>query len=170
VRFLSQLRKGDALTLRREPGNRHDPRAIRVEWRGAMLGYVPREANYAAAQLIDRGTALSARISDLRAGGDPRQRLMIEVSAEPPVEEVVPPSTQALDAMVRDPQSPPRPGARSPVTGGLQEKAMKCSKTRLRQSPGDSPPPAGRGRVKAPAARCACGNRSPSRSMRTAAT
>ena len=129
VRFLSQLRKGEALTLRREPGNRHDPRAIRVEWRGAMLGYVPREANFAAAQLLDRGTALSARISDLRAGGDPRQRLVIEVSAEPPVEEVVSPSSRTLSPALSQGRGGIPPALvlapDPPATGAVHEKALE---------------------------------------------
>ncbi|MEO7742108.1 MAG: HIRAN domain-containing protein [Usitatibacter sp.] len=126
IRFLPQLRKGDLLTLRREPGNRHDPRAIRVEWRGAILGYVPREANFAAAQLMDRGTPLNARIGELHAGGDPRQRLVIDVSAESPVEDVAPPASHTLNPMVSDPQVPalvlaPDP----PATGPVHEKAVE---------------------------------------------
>lgn len=126
VRFWPQLRKGDVLTLRREAGNRHDPRAIRVEWRGAMLGYVPREANFAAAQLMDRGTALSARIGELHAGRDWRQRLTIEVSAEAPPREVTPPCSHALSPMVSDPRVPalvlaPEP----PMAGALYDKSIE---------------------------------------------
>ena len=33
-----EIRPGDALTLVREPDNRHDRNAIRVEWRGHQLG------------------------------------------------------------------------------------------------------------------------------------
>ena len=40
-----EIRPGDALTLVREPDNRHDRHAIRVEWRGQQLGYVPRASN-----------------------------------------------------------------------------------------------------------------------------
>lgn len=126
VRFWPQLRKGDVLTLRREVGNRHDQRAIRVEWRGAMLGYVPREANFAAAQLMDRGTPLGARIGELHPGVDWRQRLVIEVSAEAPAEEVAAPSSRALDAMVADPRVPAlvlAPDA--PAMGALHEKARE---------------------------------------------
>lgn len=126
-RFLSQLKAGDTLTLRREPGNRHDPRAIRVEWRGAMLGYVPKEANFTAAQLIDRGMVLSARIGQLRASGNPSQRLTIEVTAQAPAEEVAPPSRHTLDAMVRDARVPtlvlaPDP----PAAGAIHERALEA--------------------------------------------
>ena len=36
------IRPGDKLLLKREPENRHDANAIRVEWQGHQLGYVPR--------------------------------------------------------------------------------------------------------------------------------
>ena len=44
------LRVGDPLALIREPDNRHDRNAIRVEWRGHKLGYVPRAENRAVAR------------------------------------------------------------------------------------------------------------------------
>lgn len=128
-RFLPHLKAGDILTLRREPGNRHDPRAIRVEWRGAMLGYVPKEANFTAAQLIDRGMVLRARIGELRAGGDPRQRLMIEVSAEPQVEESAQPTTTTLSpALFRGRGGIPPAlvlAPDPPATGAVYEKALE---------------------------------------------
>ena len=40
-----EMREGDALALIREPDNRHDPFAVRVEWRGTKLGYLPRAEN-----------------------------------------------------------------------------------------------------------------------------
>jgi hypothetical protein len=70
---------GDALTLRREPDNRHDPYAVRVEWQGRMLGYVPRRENRAVAAALDQGVPLEARISRLRPSADPWQRLEFEV-------------------------------------------------------------------------------------------
>lgn len=74
-----QLKVGDALTLVREPGNAHDPRAVRVEWQGHMLGYVPRKENEAVARQLDRGNALEARIVQLRRHRDPWKRLEFEV-------------------------------------------------------------------------------------------
>lgn len=74
-----RMRAGDALALQREPGNRHDARAIAVHWQGVMLGYVPREANYAISQMLDRGCRIEARVASLRAGGDPWSRVMMEV-------------------------------------------------------------------------------------------
>ncbi len=61
-RLLDRLGPGDTLTLAREPGNTHDPSAVRIEWNGAKLGYIPRAENAAIARLLDRGDALSAHI------------------------------------------------------------------------------------------------------------
>lgn len=75
----SRMSPGDALVLRREPGNRHDPRAVIVEWQGVVLGYVPREANYALSQMLDRGERVEGRVRSLRPGGDPWQWVMMDV-------------------------------------------------------------------------------------------
>ena len=50
--YWPELRPGDELQLCREHGNHYDARAIRVEWRGVPLGYVPREANFTVALVI----------------------------------------------------------------------------------------------------------------------
>jgi hypothetical protein len=75
----AKMRVGDALTLVREPDNRHDANAIRVEWQGHQLGYVPRRENRALAAAIDAGEAIVARISKLKAHKDPWKRLEFEV-------------------------------------------------------------------------------------------
>ncbi|MFN3716714.1 MAG: HIRAN domain-containing protein [Thiobacillus sp.] len=75
----SELRVGDALTLTREPDNPHDARAVRVDWRGHKLGYVPRRENADVARLLDNGQVLAARISRLAEGRDPWSRVRFEV-------------------------------------------------------------------------------------------
>ena len=77
-----QLQVGDRLTLVREPDNRHDPHAIRVEWRGFKLGYVPRANNRALAAALDGGDRLVARIAHLSRHPDPWRRVQFEVFAE----------------------------------------------------------------------------------------
>src|SRR3989304_4481039 len=59
--LFDELRLGDRLALVREPDNPHDPNAVRVEWRGRKLGYVPRRENAALAWGLDRGTPMRAR-------------------------------------------------------------------------------------------------------------
>lgn len=73
------MRVGDALRLEREPGNVHDSRAVRVEWQGHKLGYVPRAHNDALAWAMDRGETLSARVSRLQPHRNPRKRIEFEV-------------------------------------------------------------------------------------------
>ena len=78
----SQLATGDALDLVREPDNPHDANAVRVEWRGRKLGYVPRAENAALAWAMDRGEALRARVSRLSEPAKSRRRIEFEVYIE----------------------------------------------------------------------------------------
>lgn len=75
----SQIKLGDRLTLIREPENRHDRKAIRVEWHGQQLGYVPRVENGALSRALDNGEALEARVSKLRDDPNPWRRIEFEV-------------------------------------------------------------------------------------------
>jgi hypothetical protein len=74
-----ELREGDRLYLVREPDNEHDANAIRVEWRGRKLGYLPRKENRAVAAAMDNGDKVDARIAKLRQHRNPWQRMLIEV-------------------------------------------------------------------------------------------
>ena len=76
------LQPGDALELMAEPGNPHDPNAVRVEWRGRKLGYVPRRQNAALAWGLERGTPLRARVSRLADHANPARRIEFEVYIE----------------------------------------------------------------------------------------
>ena len=76
------LATGDALELVREPDNPHDANAVRVEWRGRKLGYVPRAENEALAWAMDRGERLRARVSRLAEHRNPRRRIEFEVYIE----------------------------------------------------------------------------------------
>lgn len=74
-----QMRVGDALTLVREPDNPHDARAVRVEWQGQKIGYVPRRENADVARLLDHGHVLEARIARLAEVRDPWSRVRFEI-------------------------------------------------------------------------------------------
>ncbi len=74
-----ELREGDRLMLVREADNPHDANAVRIEWRGQKLGYLPRAENRAVAAAMDRGEPVDARIAKLRAHRNPWQRVLIEV-------------------------------------------------------------------------------------------
>ena len=73
------LKPGDRLELIREPDNRHDRNAVRVDWRGQPLGYVPRAENRAVARALDAGERLEGRVSRLRDDPDPWRRIEFEI-------------------------------------------------------------------------------------------
>ena len=74
-----EMREGDRLALVREPDNRHDPFAVRVEWRGAKLGYLPRSDNRDVAEEMDRGTPIAGRIGRLTTDRNPWKRVRFDV-------------------------------------------------------------------------------------------
>ena len=76
------LHAGDRLEIVRERENPHDANAVRVEWRGRKLGYVPRSENGALAWAMDRGEALRARVSRVAEHRNPRRRIEFEVYIE----------------------------------------------------------------------------------------
>lgn len=75
-----EMKPGDTLTLVREPGNPHDANAIRLEWKGRKLGYVPRRDNSALARQMDRGMTVEARIMALKARSNGRNLVSYEIS------------------------------------------------------------------------------------------
>jgi len=81
-RVWDALQVGDALTLIRETDNSYDTHAIRVEWRGEKLGYVPHVGNESIAKLLDKGAKVSGRIVNLHRGRSHWQRLLFEVLLE----------------------------------------------------------------------------------------
>ena len=79
----SEMKVGDPLTLVREPDNPYDPNAVRVEWGGEKLGYVPRADNADLARHMDRGTKVEARISRLTQDRNPWRRIRFDVYVPP---------------------------------------------------------------------------------------
>jgi len=76
-----EMSPGDRLELVREPDNPYDANAVRIEWRGRKLGYLPRHDNTAVARQLDRGAALEARVSQLKENRNRSVRLEFEVVA-----------------------------------------------------------------------------------------
>jgi hypothetical protein len=64
-RVSDEMREGDPLTLIRESDNPFDANAIRVEWSGRKIGYVPRDENSSLARELDAGAPIDARIVKL---------------------------------------------------------------------------------------------------------
>jgi len=76
------MRVGDALQLVREPQNPHDANAVRIEWRGEMLGYIPRRENADVARQMDLGAPVKARVVRLTEARNPWHRVRFEVYVE----------------------------------------------------------------------------------------
>jgi hypothetical protein len=74
-----RMQVGDALALIREPDNRFDANAVRVEWQGQKIGYVPRRENADVARFMDSGQNLEARIARLAEVRDPWSRVRFEI-------------------------------------------------------------------------------------------
>jgi hypothetical protein len=74
-----QLTVGQTLQLVRETDNKYDDRAVRVDWQGRKLGYIPRLDNAAVSQLMGRGEGLDAEIAWLNESRNPWERIGVEV-------------------------------------------------------------------------------------------
>ena len=75
-----RMKRGDRLTLVREPSNPHDANAVRIEWQGRMLGYVPRRDNADLARQMDHGAAVEARVTELHRAANGRHRISYEIA------------------------------------------------------------------------------------------
>jgi len=75
----SDMRAGDPLVLVREADNAYDPNAVRVEWRGRTLGYIPGRDNVHLARQLDRGVRLAGRITRLDKSRNGRNRVSYEI-------------------------------------------------------------------------------------------
>ena len=87
------MQVGDALTLVREPWNPYDTMAIRVEWRGVTIGYVPRKENRDLARIMDKGARPEGHIVHLQRSRNPWRRVLFDVRIEQK------PETQAVPAV-----------------------------------------------------------------------
>ncbi|MBW1990436.1 MAG: HIRAN domain-containing protein [Deltaproteobacteria bacterium] len=74
-----KMREGDPLDMIPEPHNPHDPLAVRLEWNGIMIGYVPRAENQVVNALLQQDAPLEAFIYEVDPDADPWQAVMAEV-------------------------------------------------------------------------------------------
>jgi hypothetical protein len=70
----------DPVSLVREPRNPHDQRAIRIEWKGLHIGYVPRNQNRILSRMLDRGEPLMAHINKFNRTEPTWHRVKIRVA------------------------------------------------------------------------------------------
>jgi hypothetical protein len=86
--IIKELSAGDRVNLIREPDNRYDPNAIRVDSSFGHIGYIPADtaANNLASQM-DRGHKVYAVISEITGGeqGKPTRGVNLEIKIVRPV-------------------------------------------------------------------------------------
>ena len=77
------LKESEALVLRREPDNPHDPLAIAIFTKeGHQIGYVPRTCNYSPALIADQDVRLSAEIAGIDPKAEPWERVQVSLWQE----------------------------------------------------------------------------------------
>jgi len=77
---LARLELGAVLRLKREPDNRYDTYAIRVETdAGEMVGYIPKHQNRTIARIMDQGVEVIASVDKIAPDEAPWRRIWIKV-------------------------------------------------------------------------------------------
>src|SRR5690606_23636533 len=76
--LIHTIRPGDRLTLVPEPANPHDRLAIRIEYRGIKIGYVPRGENAAICTRLRQGRRVAGRVVAVRPEEQPWKMLALE--------------------------------------------------------------------------------------------
>ena len=74
-----RMKAGDRLALVRERSNAHDANAIRIEWEGHALGYLPRRDNADLSRQIDLGARPEGRITALGKARNGRNQIAYEI-------------------------------------------------------------------------------------------
>jgi hypothetical protein len=76
--LIDRMRPGEPIRLVAEPGNPHDPLAVRVEYAGEKLGYVPRRENPVLSRLLRDGARVEGRVVEVRPEEEPWKMLAVE--------------------------------------------------------------------------------------------
>ena len=77
--FTGVMKPGDRLLLCAEPDNPYDEFAVRILWKGRMLGHVPRSDNRHISRLIQQGAPVAGRIMQIRPQAPAWKQLKAEV-------------------------------------------------------------------------------------------
>jgi len=77
--LVDEMREGDSLDMIPEPHNPYDPLAVRLEWNGVMIGYVPRSENQVVNSLLQQDAPLESFIYEVDPHAEPWQAVMAEV-------------------------------------------------------------------------------------------
>jgi hypothetical protein len=78
--LLDELNVGTRLALVPEPENIYDRYAVRLEFDGNHVGYIPREQNRTVSELLQQGAPLSCTVTALSPEAPLSEAVRIEVS------------------------------------------------------------------------------------------
>ncbi|SFF25332.1 HIRAN domain-containing protein [Fontimonas thermophila] len=76
----AQFQPNATLSLTHERDNPHDPLAVRIDWQGVKLGYVPRPHNAEIAARLLAGEKLTARLAAFDEEAPPWERVVVEIA------------------------------------------------------------------------------------------
>jgi len=79
-KVLDFLDEGMELELVPEPTNKFDPNAIRIEFNGTMLGYVPKKFSSEVSGAIELGVELECIISKFNKSASPWEQCEVLIS------------------------------------------------------------------------------------------
>ena len=75
--LIERMREGDVVTLVREPQNRHDRHAIRIDYDGRKIGYVPRTVSEHVAWTLGERASAPGTISAISREAVPWRALRV---------------------------------------------------------------------------------------------
>jgi len=82
--MIGRMRAGDRLSLRAEPDNPYDGGAVRMEFAGRHMGYVPRSQNAVVGRLLAQRAPVSCRILALDPTAEPWRAVQVAVAMTSP--------------------------------------------------------------------------------------
>jgi hypothetical protein len=77
--LIDRMREGKHVTLRAEPENLHDAGALRVEFEGRHVGYVPRSRNVVPGRLLVQQAPMTARITSVDRAAEPWKAVQVAI-------------------------------------------------------------------------------------------
>ena len=78
--ILHELAAGTPLTLVRDSENIYDKYAVRIEYHGRHVGFIPREQNRAVSELLQQGAPLECSITEVAPSAPIWEAVRIQVS------------------------------------------------------------------------------------------
>lgn len=73
---------GAALEITAEPDNPCDPFAVRLDYLGAQIGYLPRSQNQVISRLLQQGAPVECHIARIDEDAPPWQAVTVKVSIQ----------------------------------------------------------------------------------------